>query len=139
MNRGAWWATVHRVAKSQTPLSNSRTPINYEMTMIQYPGHISQTAKQENRHLFPPAVPTTVLPESLLLKAADSNSACRDAEGMLCAMGMIVAEMQSPSGSTSPAHEQRSGEMFLPWEWVIISPSFLEQVKSSLHSKDSLL
>ena len=73
------------------------------MTMIQYPGHISQTAKQENRHLFPPAVPTTVLPESLLLEAADRNSACRDAEGTLCAMGMIVSGMQSsdPSGSTS--------------------------------------
>jgi len=69
----------------------------------------------------------------------DRSSTCRDAEGMLCAMGMIVAGMQSPSGSTFPAHEQRSGEMFLPWEWVIFSPSFLEQVKNSLHSKDSLL
>ena len=46
MDRGAWRATVHGVAKSQTPLSNSHTPINYEMTMIQYPGHISQTAQQ---------------------------------------------------------------------------------------------
>ena len=32
----------------------------------------------------------------------DKSSACRDAEGMLCAMGMIVSETWStdPSGST---------------------------------------
>ena len=46
MDRGAWWAIVHGVTKSQIPLSNSGMPINYEMTMIQYPGHISQTAQQ---------------------------------------------------------------------------------------------
>ena len=35
-------------------------------------------------------------------KVADKSSACRDAEGKLCAMGPIVAEMQStnPRGST---------------------------------------
>ena len=35
-------------------------------------------------------------------EVADKSSACRDAEGKLCAMGPIVAEMQStdPSGST---------------------------------------
>ena len=81
----------------------------------------------------------TVLPESLVPKGTDRSSTFRDAEGMLCAMGMIIAEMQSPSGSTFPAHEHRSGEMFLPWERVILSPSFLEQVKSSPHSKDNLL
>ena len=37
-----------------------------------------------------------------------------------------------------PAHEQRSGERFLPWEGLTLSPSFLEQVKNSLHSKGSL-
>ena len=37
-----------------------------------------------------------------------------------------------------PAHEQRSGERFLFWEGLILSPSFLEQVKNSLHSKGSL-
>jgi len=42
----------------------------------------------------------TVLPESLVPKGTDRSSTFRDAEGMLCAMGMIVAEMQSPSGST---------------------------------------
>ena len=38
--------SVHGVAKSQIPLSNSRTPTNCEMTMILYLGHISQTAQQ---------------------------------------------------------------------------------------------
>ena len=38
-----------------------------------------------------------------------------------------------------PAHEQRSGKMFLLWEWVILSPSFLSRWKSSLCCQDSLL
>ena len=46
-----------------------------------------------NIHIFPPAVPTTVLPESLLSEVADRSSAWTD-ERTLCAMGTIVAEMQ---------------------------------------------
>ena len=42
MNRGAWWATVHRVAKSQTRLSDQRLSIPiklvkyYEPMLLQF-------------------------------------------------------------------------------------------------------
>ena len=35
MDRGAWWATVHRVAKSQTQLSNfTFTSLSFSLTLI---------------------------------------------------------------------------------------------------------
>ena len=46
-----------------------------------------------NIHIFPHAVPTTVLPESLLPEGAGRSSASKD-EGTLCATGTIVAETQ---------------------------------------------
>ena len=34
MDRGAWWATVHRVTKNQTPLSDRHTQINCSCIII---------------------------------------------------------------------------------------------------------
>ena len=31
MGRGAWWATIHRVAKSQTRLRDTRFPLRWEL------------------------------------------------------------------------------------------------------------
>ena len=44
MDSGTWWATVHGVAKSQTPLSNSHTHTNTLMLKHQYFGHLMQRA-----------------------------------------------------------------------------------------------
>ena len=34
MDRGAWWATIHRVAKSQTRLTNTHTVIVKHSNMM---------------------------------------------------------------------------------------------------------
>ena len=72
-------------------------------------------------------------------EVADKSSACRDAEGKLCAMGPIVAEMQStdPSGSTFLLTSRGVGRCSCfgrGWYFLLVS----EQVKNSVHSNSSL-
>ena len=72
-------------------------------------------------------------------EVADESSACRDAEGKLCNGPNCSGDAEHwPKWLHISAHEQRSGEMFLLWEGVILFPSFLEQVKNSVHPNSSL-
>lgn len=87
--------------------------INYEMTIIWYVGHISQTTRQQNRYLFSPPVLPIFLPESMVTGGVDRILACRDAEMILSAMGTISAEMQSrdQTGFSIPVKEQSTEDL----------------------------
>ena len=74
LNRGAWWATVHGVAKSQTRLSNSAAA-GYEMKSLwkpkmtagRAPGLVNSTVEIQRGQHAPWKLLTLALPSALAL------------------------------------------------------------------------
>ena len=70
MDRGAWWATVHRVAKSQTQLSNS-----VHTHALWYPNHL--TVRNTVMLFSLSQMPSPVLASSTLATLFDFQASAR--------------------------------------------------------------
>ena len=101
MDRGAWWATVHRVTKSRTQLSNFTFSLHFGLWLSPHPGFLS--ALRLCSRVLIPSYPELAVVSQLCLTLRDSMDCSlpgSSVHGILQARILEWAAISFPRGSS---------------------------------------